>query len=137
MPLMEWSPALDIGVEAMNREHREILAAMNAVYDADQAGKTGPAMMAKITTLAQITTRHFADEERFMEQSGFPEIVTHKMIHAKLLKDFTAHVAAIEAAGGKPGKDFFQFLHLWLSAHIKRIDKQYGDHAARTSSKAA
>ena len=30
-----------------------------------------------------------------------------------------------------PGKDFFNFLQLWLSAHIKNIDRKYGEHAAQ------
>ena len=136
MPLMEWSPDLDIRVESMNREHRDILAAMNAVYDGAQAGMSGPAMMARIGKLGDVTIRHFADEERFMAECRYPDIDTHKAIHAKLLRDFTAHVAAIEKAGGVPTKEFFQFLHLWLSAHIKRIDRKYGDHAA-TGAKAA
>lgn len=137
MPLMEWSPELDIRVESMNREHRDILTAMNAVYDGAQAGMAGPAMMARIARLGEVTTRHFADEERFMDQCGYPDATTHKAIHAKLLRDFTAHVATIEKAGGVPTQAFFQFLRLWLSAHIKRIDRQYGDHAVATGARAA
>lgn len=137
MPLMDWSPALDVGVESMNREHREILSAMNAVYDGAQAGQFGAPMMARIARLGDVTQRHFADEERFMAQTGYPGLETHKAIHARLLRDFTTHAEAIAAAGGVPSKEFFQFLHLWLSAHIKCIDRKYGDHAAQAGSRAA
>jgi len=137
MPLMEWSPALDIGVEAMNREHRDILAAMNAVYDGVHAGERGPRILGKIERLAQITTRHFADEERYMAQMGFPGLETHKAIHARLLADFSAHVRTIEQAHGEVHKQFFSFLQLWLSAHIKCIDRKYGDHARAIGSRAA
>ena len=137
MSLMEWSPALDVGVDSMNREHRDILMAINAIYDGAQAGYSGAPMMAKIARLGDVTTRHFADEERFMQSVGFPGFSTHKAIHDKVLKAFTAHVATIQAAGGRPTKEFFQFLHLWLSAHIKRIDRQYGDHVAQGGAKAA
>ncbi len=40
------------------------------------------------------------------------------------------HAAAIEAADGTVTPAFFQFLRLWLSAHIKHIDRKYGEHAA-------
>lgn len=137
MPLMDWTPALDVGVESMNAEHRQILAAMNDIYDADAAGVTGPAMMARVARLGDITVRHFADEERFMESVGFPSLAAHKTIHAKLLSDFAAHVKRAELAGGKVSEPFFQFLTLWLSAHIKHVDRKYGDHAVGSASRAA
>lgn len=129
MPLMTWDQSLDIGVEPMNREHRDILDAMNAVYDGAEAKQFGPGMNAKIARLGEITTRHFADEEAFMAKVGFPELSTHKMIHQKLLKDFGEHAQSIAAAGGVPTRDFFTFLRLWLSAHIKGIDLKYGKFA--------
>ena len=132
MPLMDWDQSLDIGVEAMNREHRDILDAMNAVYDGANAGQSGPAMMAKIARLGDVTKRHFADEEAYLAKINYPELQVHKGIHAKLLADFAAHAQAIEAAGGVPTSAFFTFLRLWLSAHIKCIDMKYGEHARRT-----
>ncbi|MFA7601821.1 MAG: hemerythrin family protein [Novosphingobium sp.] len=126
---MTWDQTLDIGVEPMNREHRDILDAMNAVYDGAQAQQFGPAMNAKIARLGEITTHHFVDEEAFMARVGYPELATHKMIHQKLLKDFGRHAEAIAAAGGVPTKEFFTFLRLWLSAHIKGIDLKYGKFA--------
>lgn len=109
MPLMLWDQTLDIGVEPMNHAHRDILDAMNAVYDGAQAQQFGTGMVAKIGRLGDITTRHFAEEEQFMAKIGFPELSTHKMIHQKLLQDFSAHSTAIAAAGGVPTKEFFTF----------------------------
>ena len=131
MPIMEWTPALDVGVAEMNREHVAILAAMNAIYDATTAGRPGATILPLIARLADVTTRHFADEEAFMERTSYPDLRKHRLVHQALLTDFAAHVTRIEAAGGVPGPDFFNFLRLWLSAHIKCIDRKYGDHAAR------
>lgn len=126
---MIWNAALDVGVDAMNHDHQDILDAMNAVYDGSQAGDAGASMMAKITRLGQITTRHFADEEAWMANHGYPDLARHKMIHEKLLSDFRDHAAAIGRAGGVPNDAFFNFLRLWLSAHITCIDVKYGRYA--------
>ncbi|WP_264443227.1 bacteriohemerythrin [Novosphingobium sp. JCM 18896] len=136
MPLMNWDQSLDIGVEKMNAEHRDILDAMNIVYDGANAGQSGPAMMAKIARLGDITTRHFADEEAYLARIGYPELEIHKGIHKKLLDDFAVHAQAIAAAGGVPTSAFFTFLRLWLSAHIKCIDLKYGNYA-KSAQKAA
>lgn len=129
MPLMTWNAQFDIGVEDMNREHRDILDAINAVFDATENGQSGPTMMRLIGRLGQITAHHFADEEQFMERTGYPDLATHKVIHQKLLSDFAKHSAAIDAARGVPTPAFFSFLRLWLTAHIKVIDRKYGVHA--------
>ncbi len=131
MPIMVWEPSLDIGVPDMNREHIDILNAMNAIYDAVEAGKSGPGVMAMIDKLGAITTRHFKDEEAFMTKIGFPDLENHKRMHEKLLKGFAEHADAARAAGGRPKADFFQFLRLWLSAHIKHIDRTYATHAQK------
>ena len=130
MPIMNWEPRFDVHVEEMNREHRDILAAMNAIYDAVEAGQKGPGVMAKIAKLGEVTTRHFADEEALMQRIGYPGFDTHLAIHKKLLRDFGDHAARAAAADGVPSSDFFSFLRLWLTAHICCIDIKYGNYAA-------
>ena len=129
MPIMNWDQTLDIGVEAMNKEHREILDAMNRIFDAHAAGQHGPAINHLVARLGDVTTRHFADEEAYMAKVGYPGLGSHKLIHVKLLQDFGTHAAAIKAAGGQVNPDFFSFLRRWLVAHIKGIDIKYATHA--------
>jgi hemerythrin-like metal-binding protein len=131
MPLMNWDDSLDVGVPQMNAEHQEILTAMNKIFDAHSNGESGPRMNSLIARLGEICVRHFKDEEAFMRACAFPDLALHARIHAKLLNDFGAHAVSIEAAGGRPTAEFFNFLKLWLSAHIRGIDKKYGEHAAR------
>ena len=129
MPIMNWDASLDVGVDSMNREHQQILDAMNRIYDAQAQGKTGSAITALVDDLGRITTQHFIDEERFMEEIGFPSLSTHKVVHKKLLERFGEHAAKIKAANGVVEKEFFDFLRYWLSAHIKGVDAKYGEHA--------
>ncbi len=129
MPIMNWDQTLDIGVTAMNNEHREILDAMNEIFDAHEAGQKGDVINQLVSRLGEVCTRHFADEEDFMEKVGYPGIKSHKLIHKQLLEDFSSHASAIKAAGGKANEDFFGFLKRWLVAHIKGIDSKYAHHA--------
>lgn len=133
MPIMTWDKTLDIGVEPMNAEHRDILDAMNRIYDAHAAGQKGAAIDHLVARLGEITTKHFADEERYMEKIGFPALKPHRLIHGQLLQEFGKHAAAIKAAGGTANQDFFLFLKRWLTAHIKGIDIKYGQHAKQAA----
>ncbi|MEZ5936814.1 MAG: bacteriohemerythrin [Hyphomonadaceae bacterium] len=129
MSLMDWSPALDVGVSEMNDEHKHILDAMNKLYAAHEAGVTGAEINRLVAQLGKVATEHFAHEEAFMASINFPQLATHKGVHTRLLETYAKHAGDIEAAGGQVGKDFFDFLKYWLTAHIKGIDVKYGQHA--------
>ena len=129
MPIMSWDASLDVGVDAMNLEHQEILTAMNRVYDAAAQGQAGEAVNALVARLGQVCVRHFADEERFMETVAYPDRDRHKQLHTRLLAQYQEHAQAIRQAGGHPTDAFFQFLKFWLTSHIKGIDTKYAAHA--------
>lgn len=136
MPIMNWDNTLDVGVPSMNEEHKRILDAMNRIYDAAQAGKTGDEINLLVERLGAICVRHFADEEAYMASIGYPSLSNHKFIHIDLLERYGTHAADIKAAGGRAGQAFFHFLTHWLAVHIKGIDAKYGAHAA-TGARAA
>jgi len=125
MPIMTWDSSLDVGVETMNDEHKQILDLMNEIHDRAATGETGQAMTALVERLAQVTIDHFRDEEAYMASVDFAGLASHKLIHADLLKKYTAHADAIRANGGTVPSDFLLFLKLWLTAHIKGIDMKY------------
>ncbi|HAJ45318.1 MAG TPA: hypothetical protein DCL54_01905 [Alphaproteobacteria bacterium] len=129
MPLMQWDAALDIGVEAMNEDHREILDVMNQIHDAHGRGQSGAVINLLVANLAEVCSAHFADEEAYMARIGYPGLASHKIIHQHLLGEYAKHAEAIKANGGRANDEFFGFLRRWLVAHIKGIDAKYGAHA--------
>ncbi|HZV57616.1 MAG TPA: hemerythrin family protein [Sphingobium sp.] len=130
MPIMEWDNSLDIGVRAMNDDHKEILDAMNRIFDATKAGRTGDEINRLVERLGQVCVRHFRDEEAYMASIGFPGLTNHSLVHRALLERYAGHAAEIKAAGGRADEAFFHFLRHWLRSHIKGIDRKYGEHAA-------
>ena len=129
MPIMEWDAALDIGVDAMNAEHKRLLDIMNELFDKSKAGVEGMEINDLVSTLGAYTVEHFQHEEKFMEDTGYPETDMHKRLHANLLKKFATHAAAIKENNGHAPDEFFHFLKFWLSAHIKALDIKYAAHA--------
>jgi hemerythrin len=131
MALMDWSSALDIGVEAMNAEHRKLLDIMNRLFDQAKAGAGKATLGATIRELGAYTVEHFSDEERYMQKIAFPDFERHRLIHQDLLRKFSAFQQEFDAGPGVVSDGFFSFLRLWLSAHIQGIDKKYGDHSKK------
>lgn len=125
MPIMEWSSDLDVGVERMNDEHKDILDLMNRISDAAENGQSGPPVIALVDQLAQVTIDHFRDEEAFMASINYEGLTTHKLIHQDLLKKYGEFADLIRADNGQLPHKFLMFLKLWLTAHIKGIDMKY------------
>ena len=128
MSLLDWSKSLDIGVEAMNSEHKVLLAIMNKLYDRNEAKAERQELKGVLKELGDYTVKHFNDEEAFLLSIQFPDLEKHKLIHKSLLEKFGAHVADFTKSGVLE-KSFFEFLKMWLSAHIQGIDMKYGEFA--------
>ena len=128
MSLLDWSKSLDIGVDAMNSEHKVLLEIMNRLYDRNAAKAERQELKAILKELGDYTVKHFADEEAYLLSIQFPELEKHKLIHKSLLEKFGAHAADFSKSGVLENS-FFEFLKMWLSAHIQGIDMKYGDYA--------
>lgn len=128
MTLMDWDEGLDIGIETMNMQHKGLLDLMNKLYDLHNEGANFDDIKVVLEDLAAKTVKHFQEEEAYMESIGFEGLGPHKIIHKNLLKDFTQHQENF-LTSRKFEETFFTFLKVWLSAHIKGIDKKYGEKA--------
>jgi len=130
MPIMDWSSDLDVGVERMNDEHKNILELMNRIADAAEAGQRGPTVTTLIDKLDQVTIDHFRDEEAFMASINYEGLASHKLVHQSLLKKYGEFADRIHADNGELPHQFLEFLKLWLTAHIKGVDMNYSPKAS-------
>lgn len=127
MSLMNWGPQLDIGVSEMNHQHQHLLDLMNDLHDAFEKKKTFEDIKICFLKLKVATVDHFDEEEKFQEKIGWQKIATHKIIHQRLLEEFSKHEVEFNK-NRELTQDFFRFLQFWLSSHIQGIDMEYGNH---------
>jgi len=129
MAWYEWNPTLDIHVKEMNDEHKVLIDLMNRLHDEVQQGQARPQVQKTFQDLVQYTRQHFFDEEDYMYSINYPGLATHQLIHAKLLSQLDGHFEAFRSGNGTVGPQVFDFLKMWLNAHIRGIDVQYGEHS--------
>ena len=122
-----WSDAeLGLNVREMDKEHQELVLRMNDLYNGVENKVPTKQVQALIDSLAQYTVKHFTDEEAYMEKLGFPGLPTHKIIHQQLLTQFGNFVEEFKKTSVVTPA-FFEFLKVWLTSHIKGIDKKYSE----------
>lgn len=132
MTVLAWDPArFDVGVSKMNAQHENLVGLMNLIHDRSTAGGAKAELDGLLKKLAEATVAHFADEEAYLVSVSFADLKSHKLIHQKLLTDFTAHKARFDAGRGELDKGFFEFLSLWLRSHICHVDAKYNPRPAR------
>lgn len=125
MSFFVWDPKLLLGVDAMDAEHRGLVARMNEIHDKVEAGAGKAVLAPLLQDLADLTRRHFDHEEKVMQAAAYSGFETHKLVHKDLLAKLDGHIADFKAGAGTLSPAFFSFLRLWLTAHILGIDKKY------------
>lgn len=125
--LFVWDPQrLELKVTEMDNEHKKLVDMMNNLYKKNHENASKPELMRVINELADFVVVHFQHEESYLEKIRFPGLLNHKGIHQRLLSQLKQHKTDFEtSSAAKINEKFFDFLTLWLSAHIQHIDMQY------------
>ena len=126
MSFFTWTDRLDIGVSSMNDEHKVLLDLMNQLHAANEREAPHAELRRLLDRLVQFTRKHFADEEAYLEAIVYPDLKIHKTIHRTLLEQLATHQQSFAAKPGPVPQDLFDFLKMWLNAHIQGIDMKYG-----------
>jgi hemerythrin len=124
---MNWDEKMSVGVALMDDQHKKLIALLNELFDAMIAGH-GRDQLGHITDeLIDYTRTHFAQEEKLIEQHGFPDVVGHHAAHEALTKQ-VFDVQQRHKAGGSAvlSMEVLNFLKSWLLNHIQGTDKKYG-----------
>ena len=112
-----------VAIDFMNRDHDDF-AGLRATLLNQIAGGTADAVDSLLDELHQHTIRHFADEEKLMQETNFPVYPVHKGEHDSVLADMATRIAEWRQSGDHGA------LHAWLEhavgdwlvAHIASMD---------------
>ncbi len=125
MPLFTWNSTYELGIPAMDRQHRLLVQAMNDLDAAMHSGTDRDAVVRTILQLISYTKVHFESEEQLLTAKGYPEFPDHRMEHHAFVKrvldfhnDFLDGRVVLSA-------EIMQFMKDWLAGHILVNDRKY------------
>jgi diguanylate cyclase (GGDEF)-like protein/hemerythrin-like metal-binding protein/PAS domain S-box-containing protein len=119
--LIEWTAEYDVGVEAIDQEHRRLAAGANALASAIAAAEDETRLAAKVKELISMTAAHFRNEEGLMDAHGIPGTEIHREEHRRLLAmlgDLPPHMFA-----DVPSRTLVAVKD-WLLAHVRHSDQR-------------
>lgn len=127
MPLMSWTKEqFGTDVSIFDQQHQTLFDLLNQLHDAIPSGDRS-LIEERLSALVEFVKQHFADEERYMQQYGYPEekLQAHQKEHQELLAA-CGEVCQKFEAGGDISQEVTQFVKQWLEHHIPDIDRDYG-----------
>lgn len=121
-----WYRALEVGVQEVDDQHRELFRRVDALVDA-MAARRGPEEMGPLFDfLGRYAVEHFTAEEALMRVHGYPQRHAHEVEHQQFVDDF----AALRREFGREGPTALLLVKVngrvvqWLVDHISRTDKE-------------
>lgn len=127
MPVLEWSPELEIGIFEIDLQHRSLVSIANQLHDAVESGKADQTIEWILEELLLYTKMHFQTEEQYMRRYAHAESEQHKTDHAEMLKAMRRFKRKLKADDEALADDVLVFLRDWLHHHLTGPDRALGD----------
>ena len=127
---MDWKEELSVGIEQIDAEHKELIRAVNELFDACMHGKGRAKIAETVKFVEDYTIKHFTDEENIQKQYRYPGLPAHRELHQSFVNDLKKYKQQLEDEGPTVQlvATFNTFVSTWLIKHIRIEDKKIGIH---------
>ena len=122
---MEWNESYNIGIDVIDKQHRQILDYINALEEIRGAGQHDR-IKEVLNDLIDYTQSHFSFEENLLEQVSYQYLPSHRGIHELFVKRLNDYRLKFEK-GESIENDLYRLLSKWLINHIQHDDQDYVD----------
>jgi len=133
---MLWSNIYETGNPDVDAEHKEIFSLVGKLGGSSAADRKEK-LEAAIDFLTNYVVRHFAHEERLMDQSAYPKAAEHKGQHKAFAQEAVKFKQKILSEGDSLNLslEVNKTIVDWLTAHIMNSDKALATHYKQWSKK--
>lgn len=116
-PAFPWSDDYLLGYGRMDESHREFVAALDAlVACADEH------LAERLEAFARHAEAHFAEENEWMEKTGFPPRDCHVDEHAAVMRSVRQVLELVRQGDVAEGRRLAQALADWFPGHAFHLD---------------
>jgi hemerythrin len=123
--LFDFDAEFRLGIDSVDNEHVKLIDMLNQVHILLNEGKKSEAVAYFRETLSSYVNEHFANEEQFMAEIGFPGIDDHKKIHDNYRQSFNDLLPLIETYDDAAFRIALTDAFTWIISHIGRTDRRY------------
>lgn len=122
MRLLAWKDEYNIGIAAIDDEHRQLIATINRLHDELDGVDARRTVSAFFTELQNEIAVHFAHEETFMRERGYEGLGRHKADHDRLLGELGDIKEAYAFSEEVDSVELGLRLEEWFFRHFRTYD---------------
>ena len=123
MASIEWHDDLAVGVSELDREHRQLVALVGDLFNAANSRRDKALFEWRMDLLIKHTLAHFADEERLMHETNYPDRQSHQLQHRMLIMQIQILQTAVIEDLRDWNDETIRLIHDWLLVHIVEADR--------------
>jgi hemerythrin len=122
-----WTSELELGVEEIDEQHRELFRRAERLYHAMRQGQP-LAAEAMLASFRDFVFSHFEFEERWMRRAEFPGLDGHREAHREFADRLHAITGEYRRHGPSPAvaDTLREWSEAWLQEHIGGPDRLLG-----------
>ncbi len=120
---MEWKEEYSVGHEQIDNEHKQFIRLVSQLEEMNTLTDKS-SLLVHLDELEAYTHFHFTNEEKTMQQAGYPGFTIHQKLHEKLLITLGKNLKEIKAEQ-KSVYELIQFLVKWFIFHTSSEDKKF------------
>ena len=128
MKLFSLRDVYQVDIDLLDAQHKVILIYMNKVYNYLTADKMKNRLLELADRLVKYCKLHYQDEEMFMEETNFPEIVEHKAQHVLIIANLEGFLERCTGLNTAKNIEEILLLKEKFLEHLEKFDRKYAKH---------
>ncbi|RMG35732.1 MAG: bacteriohemerythrin [Gammaproteobacteria bacterium] len=127
-----WDSHLEKGIGPMDATHQEFVEMVDGLLSCPDTE-----LVERLQALAEHTREHFAQEDRWMAESGFPPIAIHEEEHRRVLSAMEQVLTQARQGESEAARQLVAQLPAWFEQHSATMDNALAMHLRHTGHPAA
>jgi len=120
-----WNPSWNIGIAVIDSQHQRWVEIFNSLERAFLAGQSMDEMQTTVfKEILDYTHFHFAEEEKLMADSGYPEFSTHRRLHNDFDSLVYGRFRQHDRGETMLTSELLKLMRNWLISHIQAEDRK-------------
>ena len=124
-PYFPLEPKYLVGIDVLDRQHKEIVDLVNKLYGSVVAKKSVDLNLELLTRLVKVAKTHFATEEQVLRARSCPDYLRHKAAHEGLARGLSELRGQIARRKRELTIEYVELMKLWLIDHFAEFDLGY------------
>ncbi|MDM8538808.1 hemerythrin family protein [Desulfobacterales bacterium HSG17] len=130
--ITDWSDDYLIGIEKVDKQHKQFFRLAHNFFTACLADEGDEHTHSALKALGSYADRHFAVEEAYMEEIGYPRLEEHKKLHSEFVLKYNEMEMDFKESGRTETlvNKILTTVMDWLKEHIATADYDYAEFKA-------